>query len=175
MPRIFDFDTAPYKVKYREISAKLIYNQLELSLSQQLKLEEKKKFFSSLEKSVLEEGFRNPISICVGKRIFDLTRRVPDQKDLFHFKKQIVLPKAVPYVRDEHLFYCCMNGGSRLMIAQKHNFKIPCIIADFWDYVKEPAITNFVDLSLKYKDVPESLELREWGIFVKGLPHTHLN
>lgn len=174
MPREFNFETAPYKVKYIALDARLIYNHLELSKAQQLQQEKEQQFFSKLERSILTEGFRNPISVALGKRIFDLERSKPDQPDLFHFKKSIVLPRAVPYVRDEIVYYCAMHGGSRLMIGQKHNLKIPCLVADFWDHLPEAPLTSYEEMFSKFRDRPQDLRLREWGVFVESLPHYHL-
>ena len=73
--------------------------------------------YDRLEKSILEEGFRNPIII---------TRGLPRRRKMKH----------IPfYIRRKHIGDWLLmegnSGGSRLHIAQKHGIKIPCFVNDY--------------------------------------------
>lgn len=84
-------------------------------------LNEKNGFYINLEASILKDGFRNPILVNAG-----WCARIRDRG------KNDRLPLEM---QDDHsnILSCPQNGGSRLMIAQKHNLKIPCIVADYID------------------------------------------
>jgi len=76
-------------------------------------------FYIKLEKSILKEGFRNPILVDAGScRLM---------------RKGIENPRLPIEMQQDHkkILTCNYSGGSRLMIAQKLNLEIPCIISDF--------------------------------------------
>ncbi len=78
-------------------------------------------FYIRLENSILKEGFRNPILVDAGScRLM---------------RKGIKNPCLPIEMQRDHtkILTCNYNGGSRLMIAQKYNLQIPCIISDFID------------------------------------------
>lgn len=66
-------------------------------------------------------------------------------------------------------------GGSRLMIAQKHNLDIPCIIADFDEIFPEGIrLKTIDDIRRYYTDQPRKILLKEYGINMSGCEHVHL-
>ena len=89
------------------------------------RLEQESGFYTNLEKSILEEGVRNPIFCNAYK---------------------------------EGTF--CRYGTSRLWIAQKHNLKLPMVVADYagtWDDLEE--LKSKAGILKKYKDKPEIVEI----------------
>ncbi len=131
--------TTGYKVKYAVLPSNMITNNLEPDESRQQILEDENQFFTKLEKSILKEGFRNPIVITALKD--EITNRY---------------------------------GGSRLMIAQKHNMNIPCIIADFAEVFPAAKEIHINDIKKYYKDEPMFLYLQPHGINISGCKNTHL-
>lgn len=66
-------------------------------------------------------------------------------------------------------------GGSRLMIAQKHNLDIPCIIADFDNVFPNSKILNNIAAVYKcFKDRPKKIIPKPYGLNVSGCQHVHL-
>ncbi|KKN37867.1 hypothetical protein LCGC14_0759090 [marine sediment metagenome] len=66
-------------------------------------------------------------------------------------------------------------GGSRLMIAQKHNLDIPCIIADFDNIFPDSKILSDIQTIYKcFKDRPKKIFLKPHGINMSGCQHVHL-
>jgi len=67
-------------------------------------------------------------------------------------------------------------GGSRLMIAQKYNIPISCIVADFDNIFPNSLILKSIDDILKYfKDKPKKIFLKPHGIRASGCADVHLN
>ncbi len=66
-------------------------------------------------------------------------------------------------------------GGSRLMIAQKHNLDIPCIICDFDNVFPEAKVLNTIEEIRSYfTDQPVKLLFNHRGIKIGGCEHVHL-
>ena len=66
-------------------------------------------------------------------------------------------------------------GGSRLMIAQKHNMDIPCIIADFDNIFPDSKVLKDVAAIYKcFKDRPKKIFLKPNGINMSGCHHIQL-
>jgi len=70
----------------------------------------------------------------------------------------------------------CNYGGSRLWLAQAHNLKIPCIVADYDNafpdaIVVEPFIDN---LRVYFKDQPYRIAINKQGVRVFKANHYHL-
>lgn len=74
-------------------------------------------FYQKLERSILCEGFRNPVLITAGE---PLRYR--------HLIKQF--ENLLGSNKREWLIAEYLAGGSRIYIAQKHNLNIPCIVKD---------------------------------------------
>ena len=109
-------------------------------------------FYTKLEQSIFDEGFRNPILVNAG---FCQPRKVN------------FLPQEMQEDSAKILF-CHSNGGSRLWFATKHNLIIPCIISDFIDRFKDGVeIKSKEELHSYYKDQPRGINFGEHGITIK--------
>lgn len=88
-------------------------------------LQRSKQFYDTLEASILEKGFINPILINAG------------------FCPPISVRHLSREMRQDasKILVCCKWGGSRLYIAQKHKLDVPCLISDFIDRYDEPELT----------------------------------
>ncbi|KKK71484.1 hypothetical protein LCGC14_2913440 [marine sediment metagenome] len=65
-------------------------------------------------------------------------------------------------------------GGSRLMIAQKHNMDIPCIIADFDNVFPEAKIIKEEEIPSYYENPPTHFQLRAAKLYIHGCETIHL-
>jgi len=123
-------------------------------------MNKKSGFYTKLEESILKDGFRNPISVRCG---------------WCSNHKSVSLP--IEMQEDSTKILICDNhGGSRLWVAQKHNLKIPCIIADFVGrFSNELLIEKTPAAVLKFfKDKPQRIRIKSHGIGVHRLPQIHL-
>lgn len=100
--------------------------------------------YKKLEKSILSEGFRNPIVVTCGpprKRTWD---NVPPEMRNIDAQKMLFLETTV--------------GGSRLWIAQKYNMTIPCLVNDWTNRFSHfPNFTDPNQVKTLYKDTPKKL------------------
>ena len=108
--------------------------------------------YKQLEKSILAEGFRNPITITCGpprKRSWEC---VPPEMHDTDPKKLLFLETTV--------------GGSRLWIAQKHNMTIPCLINDWTGkYQGLTELRDVDEIAKLYQDPPKKLTFdSRWGL-----------
>lgn len=65
-------------------------------------------------------------------------------------------------------------GGSRLMIAQKYNMDIPCIVADFdnvFPHIEEISLSKAIQY---FTDKPKHIYMKPHGINCSGCEHVHL-
>lgn len=102
--------------------------------------------YEKLERSVLEEGFRNPIIITCGK---------PQRRKLNQLPPEILSknPKDVLLLEGT-------TGGSRLWVAQKYNINVPCIVNDFTGRFKHLTPLKTADeIKTYFKDTPRMLML----------------
>lgn len=97
--------------------------------------------YDKLEKSILTDGFRNPLIISCG---------IPKRCKLHHLPPEIVkLPLR------ERLLLEGVTGGSRLWVAQKHRIPVPCIINDYSNfYNKGNRIKSVSEATAYFKDKP---------------------
>lgn len=101
-------------------------------------------FYNDLEKSILREGFRNPILINYPK------------------------PRIFKKYSSDKFYFCEILGGSRLFIAQKYNMKIPAIISDFSDKEKDLELLDTEEkIKNKFKDKPEKIYFTEYGLKIE--------
>ena len=159
-----------YKLRYAVIPAQEIFNicgpehagpykwdQQSLKLRKkyaQSYMEKKKDFYANLEKSILEQGIRNPILVTAG---------------YIQPRKAKMLP---PHLRNDpcKILFCHSNGGSRLYFAKKYNLDIPCIVSDFIGRFDDcPQICNEQDLMSYYTDIPQGIRYYEYGITIKRI------
>jgi len=120
----------------------------------------KQGFYTKLEKSILQEGVRNPILVKCGWCPERTLRRLP-----------ISMQKNI-----NNILVCDSNGGSRLWVAQKHDLKISCLISDFVGrFSNEQLVEKTSNAALKFfKDKPEKLVINDHGIGIYDLPQVHL-
>ena len=124
-------------------------------------LNNKNKFYLKLEESILKHGYINPILVQAGycTKVYRKYLPIEHQKDI---------TKAL----------CCdRNGGSRLYIAKKHNFDIPCIISDFvgmFTLAEFDELHTEKDIFKKYNVPPKRIIINEHGIHVGQPVHMHL-
>ena len=65
-------------------------------------------------------------------------------------------------------------GGSRLMIAQKYNMDIPCIVADFDNVFPNAKEINLSQAIEYFIDKPKYIYMKPNGINCSGCEHVHL-
>lgn len=66
-------------------------------------------------------------------------------------------------------------GGSRLMVAQKHDLKIPAIVTDYKNIFPDAEVLYTIsDIRSKFKDQPKKLFFQPQGLWISGCEHTHL-
>lgn len=100
--------------------------------------------YDKLERSVLKEGFRNPVIVTCGDPMRRQFKNVP--------------PEILKLPKHERLLLEGVTGGSRLWVAQKHNIKVPCIINDnSGNYNKGTLCTDAHQIITRYfTDPPKS-------------------
>lgn len=116
-------------------------------------------FYDKLEKSILTEGFRNPILLTAGYPRFRSMDEVP------------------PFLRGKpfEMLVCEIMGGSRLLIAQKHGFLIPAIINDFVGMFQDSKTLNGpTDIAGCFSDVPSEIIITNRGLRISPPKHIHL-
>lgn len=66
-------------------------------------------------------------------------------------------------------------GGSRLMIAKKHNLSIPCIISDHINkFPNAKILNNEKEIRSMFKDRPITVIFEEKGMNISGCEAVHL-
>lgn len=105
---------------------------------------ERKEWFFKLKESILKEGIRNPVV---------LTAKIDEHREIS------ITPRY---------------GGSRIMIAQTYNLRVPAIVADFnnifplGDCIKQEDIRNY------FQDKPKKVIIKDYGINISGCPDIHM-
>lgn len=115
-------------------------------------------FYDKLEESILKEGVRNPILVrcgwCPEGKIKDLPLEMQNDSS--------------------KILVCDSSGGSRLMITQKHNMKIPCIITDFVGrFSSQQLLNDEDDILMVHKDEPKKVIINDHGVGIMDLPQIH--
>lgn len=66
-------------------------------------------------------------------------------------------------------------GGSRLLVAHKHEMDIPCIVIDFNDVFPDLQIlNNTAEIYASFKDRPKKIFYKPHGLNISGCQHIHL-
>ena len=168
----------PYKIRYVELDPHLIFNECgphsagprgwdpatvkkrdEAAERWLVAMNKKNNFYTLLEASILEEGFRNPVLATAGWARGHKLKNLPEEmsKDL------------------KKMLYCGSNGGSRLWVAQKHNLTVPCVVSDFINMFPDgKLIKNEDELLVYYKDKPKKISINMYGVSVTQIPQVHL-
>lgn len=156
--------TWSYKVRYKVLDPHGIYNHVGRKIPKVRHiLDRKTGFYNKLEKSVLAEGFRNPIFVVAGWN--------HGRDSSIH---QEWMRKCLPEEMsddDSKILMCDRNGGSRLFFAKQYNMPIPCIISDYVDRFPEcPPIYNAEGIRAYFKDQPKHIKFDIRGVVVL-IPH----
>lgn len=137
------------------------------------RMDQKNGFYRNLEKSILDEGVRNPILTTAGffsPAYMEVDPKPANTKNL----KARVHPDLKNRMPEQ--IVCHMYGGSRLYMAQKHNLEIPCIINDFVGLLDGmPELKSIEDVLQYFMDNPEHISQDErLGISFSALPKVHM-
>lgn len=154
----------PYKVYKVDLPSKVIYNYLGHTVTEQRidKINNRNGFYRVLEGSILKEGFRNPILVTAGWA-YNHHKRLATRMPRY-------LPKEMKQDYN-NILICDRNGGSRLLMAQKHRLNIPCIISDFCGrFIGSEQLFTDVEIKLYFKDPPKHIIFDERGVDVR-YPH----
>ncbi len=155
-----------YDLRYVILDSNLIFNLIGIESNKE------EDFFTKLEESILDEGFRNPILVRCGWH--------PVESFAFGLKgwcRQLESKLPLEMQEDSKKILVSYNsGGSRLWVAQKHNLKIPCLIADFIGRFSDEQLVKKTekDALRFFKDKPYRLTINSRGAMVQNLPQVHL-
>lgn len=118
---------------------------------------EENNFYYNLEKSIREEGLRDPVIVKAGGPL----PRIP----------LIVVPQEIQDKKDD-LLICLSMGGSRLWVAQKNNKMIRCIVCDFVERFKdEKELTALGDIKKCFQSTLLNLRYTPIGIQYEKAPN----
>ena len=162
-----------YKVVYKILKPDVIFNHIELKRKHEKRREEgrlpeyMKDFFDNLEKSVLKEGFRNPIMVSALKfnKKDGKYHYYNVGKSIKRFQNNLI---PLEYQKDNNILICYRQGGSRLWVAQKHKINIPCLISDYCDFFPDLNL-NLSEILKHFKDTPH-LRFTSAGLIADNLP-----
>lgn len=117
----------------------------------------KDRFYSKLEQSILFEGIKNPIVVTSG-----------------HCPKGVIkfLPEEYKSEKDySDLLICDRHGGSRLFVAQKYKIPVPCIVNDFnGRFSSLPELSTLKEIKSKFVHKPKKVLHSADGIHIYELP-----
>ena len=116
--------------------------------------------YEKLRKSIQRDGILNPLVITSGKPKYRTSDSIPPkhQKNL------------------ENLLSVETCGGSRLLIAQELNLKIPCFIND-WNsrFSNEILILNREEIIQRLSDKTMNVNISDRGLEIKPITFQHMN
>lgn len=165
-----------YRIRYTVLDSNLIYNYAgpgygKHSCSKEAREVAVKKhvdcrnnrdnFFNDLEKSVLRDGFRNPIIVQAGFMPPSVWKVLPDYLKVGGIEQ----------------FLICMDwGGSRLYVAQKYKLPVPCVILDFVNrFADEQLLSTVEQIRSVFVDKPTSIVLMKDRLDMKTDIHQWKN
>lgn len=129
-----------------------------------------KQFFRNLEKSILANGFRNPIVVSTGLFSEEFKKFEP-QINYNQYRRRIP-----PKTNLDEVIACYEYGGSRLWVAQKHKLDIPCVVNDFANmFPDEPTINTSEELLKYFTDRPGKMIWKDYKVTISQLPHVHMD
>jgi hypothetical protein len=146
-----------YKVYHVILPSNKIINNIP---PQDAWIKRKPDFYERLEASILKEGFRNPIQVCIGKHCWTWATKKKFAKTKF----------------DKEAIICDRLGGSRLYVAQKHNLEIPCIIMDSigkFDHLNP--LKTPEEVNSYFKDPSEKIVFGGEYLYIRSLEPVHMN
>lgn len=116
--------------------------------------------YSNLEKSILKDGIKNPIVLTYAHR--------PMFRNVQEIDPDI---RETPLLMLEHL------GGSRFLIAKKHNMQIPVLISDFiGDYKSFEKLIDVEEIKNKFytEDSFKDITLQKNGLHMTTKNFIHM-
>lgn len=117
-------------------------------------------FYDRLEASILSEGFRNPILLTSGPPKFRSLDEIP--------------PELRSSPKD--LLLCEVLGGSRLLIAAKHDLLIPAIVNDYTGaFSHGRLLMNNEDIKGCFTDIPTEILITNRGLRLSPPKHIQLD
>ena len=147
------------QIRYAILPSRSIFNMIAPNDQVMETFNNEYDFYPRLEESILKEGVRNPIIVRAGWCPAQFRDRLPmDMKDV-----------------SSRILICDKNGGSRLVMAQKHELDVPCIINDYIGRFEQmPELKDENDVLSYYKDKPKEITINHYGVRVMGIPQVHL-
>ena len=158
MPKRYSFENAPFKTKYVRALPNSIFNYAKCSGLPE-NTPERIERYQKIENSILTDGFYNPISVVGGiQQLLNLQQLKPN-----------LLPSEMAENPDEAVV-CYSHGGTRLYFAQKHNIKIPCIVADFTNrFPNGKVIESVKELRGYFKSELKKCLITPTGLYVEEI------
>lgn len=150
-----------YKIRYVTLPARTIYNYVgpwdwrdsdERRKKRSYIYDRAIEWHDNLEKDIIRNGIKNPISIVSGKISRNDWLSLPD----YAKKSQLI---------------CNLLGGSRLFVAQKLDMMIPCIVSDFTGrFADSPEIFQAADIKRLFANPPERIIYSKHGLDLRTMP-----
>lgn len=150
-----------YKIRYVILPSRLIYNYVGPWDWQDSDERRKKRSYIydraiewhiNLEKDIIANGIKNPISVVSGKIA---------RNDWL----------SLPEYAKKNLLICNLLGGSRLFVAQKLDMVIPCIVSDFVNkFDNYPEIFQANDIKRLFANPPERIIYSKYGLDLRSIP-----
>jgi hypothetical protein len=175
---MFEVSEAPYKVRFGILKARDIFNFLEPHNNNIEHMNNRNQFFIKLESSILKYGVRNPVMLWA---IPKMKEKIKGKERFCMYsvmarQQQFLKSKISEYWYDkDYILVCRTHGGSRLLIAQKHDLEVPCIISDFCDkYSHLETLNSKEEIKNKFKDKPRKVKLGKLGTIVLKLPQIQM-
>lgn len=152
----------PYRVYLVDLPGRDILNCLDVSEDYRKRKDGRNGFYSKLEASVLQEGFRNPLLVVAGMVPLTFERMLPPE-----------------WADDRTKILACIKlGGSRLWVAQQHGLLVPSIVSDFCGRFADqghPELSTPQEVMATFRDPPRWVTFGPQGIATSQLQHTHLS
>lgn len=171
----------PYQVKFVNLNANKIHNMCDPYYAQEfcrlknywsnpdLREYVRKRYidefnksighYDILEEDILEYGIENPVLVTAGPPRW---RNIRD------------LPPEVKENNSNRLLVCEVIGGSRLLVAQKYNLDVPCLVSDWVGRFNEMSITDEEKILSYFKHKPGSVDFTPNGLTVRAPNYSHL-
>lgn len=169
----YSWSNVPYKIYYGVIPAREIVNAL--SPDDQM-LRKNAQFYRDLERSLEEEGVRNPILVSLVRK--HTPTKLYKEKYAYYIGNGEVFrfshDKIPQEKKDNKSVFLCDYGGSRLYIMAKKNKDIPCLISDLYKEIPRnhkdlnlEEMKSFEEIQEKFGDEAKGLALARRGLTMK--------
>lgn len=151
----------PYRVYLVDLPGRDILNCLDVSDDYRKRKDARNGFYSKLEASILQEGYRNPLLAVAGMVPLEYERMLPPE-----------------WAADRSKILACIKlGGSRLWVAHQHGLLVPAAVSDFCGRFADqghPELRTPEEVMATYLDPPRWCSFGPHGITTSQLIHTHM-